>query len=66
MDSGIIDLILAGEVDRSYLQNLIDKVEPMLHRKIRFLALNEDELKKYKPALKLEEAIELWSSCRGE
>jgi len=55
-----------GEADKVYLQNLIDKVEPMLHRKIRYLALSEDELKKYKPALKLEEAIELWSSGRGE
>ena len=66
MDSGIIDLVLVGEADKVYLQNLIDKVEPMLHRKIRYLALSEDELKKYKPALKLEEAIELWSSGRGE
>jgi len=28
--------------------------------------LNEDELQRYKVALKLEEAIELWSSGRGE
>ncbi len=65
MDSGIIDLVLVGEVDKAYLQNLIDKVEPMLHRKIRYLTLNEDELERYKPALKLEEAIELWSG-KGE
>jgi len=65
MDSGIIDLVLVGEVDRGYLQNLIGKVEPMLHRKIRYLTLNEDELERYKPALKLEEAIELWSG-KGE
>lgn len=65
MDSGIIDLVLVGEVDKAYLQNLIDKVEPMLHRKIRFLTLSEDEFERYKPALKLEEAIELWSS-KGE
>jgi len=26
----------------------------------------EDEIEKYKAALKLEEAIELWSSGRGE
>jgi len=66
MDSGIIDLVLVGEVDKVYLQNLIDKVEPMLHRKIRYLSLSEDELEKYEAALKLEEAIELWSGGRGE
>jgi len=65
-DSGIIDLVLVGEADKAYLQNLIDKVEPMLHRKVRYLTLSEDELERYKPALKLEEAIELWSSGRGE
>ena len=65
MDSGIIDLVLVGEADKAYLQNLIDKVEPMLHRKIRYLTLNEDELEKFKATLKLDEAIELWSG-RGE
>ena len=55
-----------GEADKAYLQNLIDKVEPMLHRKIRFLTLNEDELEKFKAQLKLDEAIELWSGGRGE
>ena len=66
MDSGIIDLVLVGEADKVYLQNLIDKVEPMLHRKIRFLTLSEDELEKFKAQLKLDEAIELWSSGKGE
>lgn len=66
MDSGIIDLVLVGKVDKAYLQNLIDKVEPMLHRKIRYLSLSEDELEKFKATLKLEEAIELWSSGKGE
>ena len=66
MDSGIIDLVLVGEVDKAYLQNLIDKVEPMLHRKVRYLTLSEDELEKFKATLKLDEAIALWSSGRGE
>nr|WP_245529525.1 hypothetical protein [Acetomicrobium mobile] len=65
VDSGIIDLLLVGEADKAYLQNLIDKVEPMLHRKVRYLTLSEDELEKFKTTLKLEEAIELWSG-KGE
>jgi len=59
MDSGIIDFVLAGEVDRAYSQNLTDKAKPMLHRKIHLLALNEDEIKKLKATLKLEEPIAL-------
>jgi len=65
MDSGIIDLVLVGKVDKAYLQNLIDKVEPMLHRKIRYLSLSEDEIEMYKITPKLDEAIELWSG-KGE
>ena len=64
IDSGIIDLVLVGDVDKIYLQNLIDKVEPMLHRKIRFLALREEELERFKAQLKLEEAIALWDDGR--
>ncbi|MDK2801598.1 MAG: hypothetical protein PWQ70_3217 [Clostridiales bacterium] len=59
-DSGIIDLVLVGEVDRTYLQNLIDKVEPMIRRKIRTLVLNDEELGSLKETLKLDEAITLW------
>jgi len=48
---GIIDLVLAGEADKAYLQNLIDKAEPMLHRKVRYLTLSEDELEKVQSCL---------------
>jgi len=51
VDSGIIDLVLVGEADKAYLQNLIDKVELMLHRKIRYLTLSEGELKKVQTCL---------------
>lgn len=46
-DSGIIDLLLLGEVDASYLAHLIEKAENIVHRRIRFLVMNVDELKKY-------------------
>ena len=64
IDSGIIDLVLVGDVDKVYLQNLIDKVEPMLHRKVRYLALSEEELERFKAQLKLGEAIALWDDGR--
>ncbi|MEN2996874.1 MAG: hypothetical protein ABC360_07785 [Acetomicrobium sp.] len=57
MDSGIIDLVLVDKVDKAYLKNLIEKVEPMLHRKIRYLSLSEDELESYKATLKLSEIL---------
>ncbi len=44
IDSGLIDLVLVGEIDRAYLQSLIDKLEKMIERKIRVLVLKRDEL----------------------
>lgn len=45
IDSEIIDLILIGDIDKSYLINLIDKAEDLVKRKIRYLIYTSDELK---------------------
>lgn len=42
-DTGIVDLVLVGNVDKTYLLNLIEKAEAMIDRKIRFLVLNPGE-----------------------
>jgi hypothetical protein len=44
IDSGLIDLVLVGDIDRAYLQSLIDKLEKMIERKIRVLVLKQEEL----------------------
>jgi len=62
IDSGVIDLVIVGEVDEVYLLQLIAKAEGLIHRKIRFLVLDEKELKKLKDTLKIEEAIVLWEN----
>ena len=41
-------------------------VESILLSKIRSLMIGLDELEKFKATLKLDEAIALWSSGRGE
>jgi predicted transcriptional regulator len=47
-DSEIIDLLLIGEsIDRSYVLQLVEKVEKHIDRKVRFLILEEDEKDKY-------------------
>ena len=59
-DSGIIDVILVGKVDKSYLTGLIEKAEDLVQRKIRYLVMNQIELDQYK--LQNEEPILLlWS-----
>jgi predicted transcriptional regulator len=59
-DSGIIDLVIVGEIDQNYLQKLIEKGESLIHRKIRFLVLNNEEFEKLKETLKIKEAIPIW------
>lgn len=47
-DSGVIDVILVGKVDKVYLNELIDKAEDLVKRKIRYIVMNEVELNQYK------------------
>lgn len=42
-DSGIIDLILVGDIDKEYLVNLVTKAEKLINRKIRFLTYEAEE-----------------------
>lgn len=44
-DSGLIDLILIGQVDQPYLITLIEKAEKIIKRKIRYLIYTEEEFK---------------------
>jgi len=44
VDGGLIDLVLVGEeIDVGYLHTLVDKVEKLIGRKIRYLVLDEEE-----------------------
>lgn len=46
-DTGIIDVILIGNVDKAYLHELIDKAEVLVQRKVRALVMTSDELNEY-------------------
>lgn len=50
-DSGVIDLILIGHLDKLYLINLIEKAEKLIKRKVRYVIYND-----------LEEFKQGWSS----
>lgn len=43
IDSPIIDLVFIGKVNKSYLIDLIEKVEKMIHRKVRYVIFQEEE-----------------------
>lgn len=60
-DSQIIDLVFVGHIDRNYLLQLIEKVEKLIKRKIRYLLYTPEEArdidwKQYDP-----EPLVLWN-----
>ncbi|MBV9988363.1 MAG: hypothetical protein JO301_11845 [Chitinophagaceae bacterium] len=44
-NSAFVDLVIVGDVDKTYLYKLIDKVEPLIEKKIRVGLFLESEFK---------------------
>ena len=42
-DSGILDFVIVGEIDKVYLINITTKAEKLIKRKVRFLIYNTGE-----------------------
>ncbi len=61
-DSGIIDLVLVGEIDWKSLENLRRKAEKVIKRKIRTLILTMPEFRKLSGTLQAEKALLLWKA----
>ena len=59
-DSGIIDLVVVGDIDQSYFKLLVDKVEKLISRRVRTLVLSEAEYEKNKSNLHPDKALWLW------
>ena len=59
-DTGIIDLVMVGKLDQAYLQNCVEKVELLIHRKIRTLVLTDEEYAANKKNLNPDKALVLW------
>lgn len=63
-DTGIIDLILVGDINRISLQDLIEKTERYISRKIRTLVLSEAEYKRLEDKFKKRPNLILWKADR--
>ena len=61
-DSGLVDLVLVGAIDRSRLEQLTTKTEMLIQRKIRTLVVSETEYRKLKPRFTEEPVLLLWES----
>jgi len=62
IDSGLIDLVLVGDIDKPYLQQLVEKAEELIHRKIRTLVLDQEEFAKLRDKFEKEKTLLLWRS----
>lgn len=61
VDSGIIDMVIVGDIQRDFLQHLISKAEEMIKRKIRTLVLNREEFEGLRDKLKIDKALVVWT-----
>ena len=61
-DTGIIDLLLVGDVDQYHLNDLSRKTERYIKRKIRSLVLSRDEYKNLLPELRKRPRILIWEA----
>ena len=67
IDNQIIDLVfVCNNLDREYLARLIEKVEELISRKIRYVVFCEDEFRDYATKQKNEEVLLLWGAGSGE
>jgi hypothetical protein len=59
-DTGIIDLVLVGNINPYHLNDLSRKTERYINRKIRSLVLTQDEFKVFQPKLENRPILLIW------
>ena len=61
-DTGILDLLLVGDIDQYHLNDLSRKTERYIKRKIRSLVLTRDEYRDLEPKLKERPRVLIWEA----
>ena len=61
-NSNIIDLLLVGDINKNYLTRLIEKVEKMISRKVRYLIFGEEEIQDFLNKKSKTEYLLLWEA----
>jgi DNA-binding transcriptional ArsR family regulator len=62
MDTGVIDLVLVGDIEETYLQACVRKAEKLINRKVRTLVLTEPEFEANRKNLYPDRALLLWQA----
>ena len=61
-DTGIIDLVLVGNIDQHHLNDLSRKTERYIKRKIRPLVVNREEFESFKSSIAQRPQLLLWEA----
>jgi len=61
-DTGIVDLLLVGNIDQYHLNDLSRKTERYIKRKIRSLVLTREEYEELEPKLKQRPSFLIWEA----
>ena len=61
-DTGIVDLLLVGDIDQYHLNDLSRKTERYIKRKIRSLVLTQEEFAKFSLKLKEKPRVLIWEA----
>ena len=62
LDDNIIDLIFVGDINKQYLIHLIDKVEGLINRKIRYIVYSNQEASLHLNSVDEQELLLLWDN----
>jgi predicted transcriptional regulator len=61
-DTGIIDLVLVGRINKGHLNYLIERTEQYIKRKVRSLVLSHDEYERLRPELRTRPQVLIWEA----
>jgi predicted nucleotidyltransferase len=61
INSNIIDIIIIGDIHKEYLISLIDKAEPIIEKKIRYILYSAEEFKNNKLDILSESYFLIWN-----
>jgi len=66
IDSGLLDVILVGDVDEEILKKFVIKTERIIDRKIRPLVLDNIEFQKLRVRLDIDNALPIWNKIKDK
>jgi len=62
IDSGIIDIVIIGSVDKNKLENYVVHAEDLIERKVRYLIINQNDFNNLEGKFRKEGMLVLWKN----